>query len=182
MPPNARPPPAGPRSGEWAARHRRVFRVAGRGITAVAGGDGGGLGANIQRPERLHLHSTARRTPPAPGARIGADGTAPASNTSIAPISCARSTCNRASPSQVARSRTKSSSMAADWPKTGAYMSRSRLATPMSVGANGGDVICRARKDVVGKEQTPRSTRRSGMRDVGRTWHRARATCLRRPG
>mmetsp|Transcript_35513 Transcript_35513/g.114167 ORF Transcript_35513/g.114167 Transcript_35513/m.114167 type:complete len:222 (+) Transcript_35513:64-729(+) len=89
-------------------------------------------------------------SPPAPGARIGADGTAPASNTSIAPISCARSTCSRASPSQVARSRTKSSSMAADWPKTGAYMSSSRFATPISTCACGGRVMFRTRKPTSG--------------------------------
>eukprot|EP00964_Phaeocystis_antarctica_P018913 scaffold10423_cov71-Phaeocystis_antarctica.AAC.1 len=105
-------------------------------------------------------------------------GMAPASSTSIAPISCANSACEptwvgagemwcgraekrglrrgrlrcarrrghvracrRISASSVLRSLTKSSSMAADLPSTGAYMSSSKFATPMSTAAKGGAVI-----------------------------------------
>ena len=49
--------------------------------------------------------------------------------------------CRRISASSVLRSLTKSSSMAADLPSTGAYMSSSKLATPMSTAAKGGAVI-----------------------------------------
>ena len=72
------------------------------------------------------------------GGKLELAWTLPARRTSIDPSSCASSAWSFISASSVLRSLTKSSSMAADWPSTGAYMSRSRLATPMSVGAKGG--------------------------------------------